>query len=95
MQKFISLFRNKFFLSFLAFIVWMLFFDRNDVLSQYQYQNQVNKLQEDKDFFVTQTAIVKKSLKELDSNLNTAEKFAREKYFMKKSNEDIFVIIKN
>ena len=36
----------------------------------------------------------KKDLKELDSNLISAEKFAREKYFMKKANEDVFVIVK-
>ena len=38
--------------------------------------------------------MVKKDLKELDSNLVSAEKFAREKYFMKKANEDVFVIVK-
>jgi cell division protein FtsB len=37
---------------------------------------------------------VKKDLNELNSNFNTAEKFAREKYFMKKDNEDVFVIVK-
>ena len=72
----------------------MLFFDRNDIISQYEYRVEVNKLQEEKDFYVDQTAMVKKDLKELDSNLNTAEKFAREKYFMKKANEDVFVIVK-
>jgi cell division protein FtsB len=94
MKRLFDLFRNKYFLAIAAFVVWMLFFDKNDMLSQYEYSVQVKKLQEEKDFYSKETALVKKDLKELDSNLNTAEKFAREKYFMKKANEDVFVIVK-
>lgn len=72
----------------------MMFFDRNDMLSQYEYRSEVSKLQEEKDFYEKETAHVKKDLDELNTNLNTAEKFAREKYFMKKDNEDVFVIVK-
>ena len=94
MKRLLELFRNKYFLAIIAFAVWMLFFDKNDMLSQYEYRAEVNKLQQEKDFYEKETAAVKKDLTELDSNLNTAEKFAREKYFMKKDNEDVFVIVK-
>ncbi|WP_039867122.1 septum formation initiator family protein [Pedobacter sp. BAL39] len=94
MERLLELIRNKYFLSVAAFIVWMLFFDKNDMISQYEYRSVVNKLQEEKDFYEKETAQVKKDLNELNSNLNTAEKFAREKYFMKKDNEDVFVIVK-
>jgi cell division protein FtsB len=94
MNRVLDLVRNKYFLSVAAFAVWMLFFDRNDMISQYEFRSQVNKLQEEKDFYTKETAQVKKDLNELSTNLNTAEKFAREKYFMKKDNEDVFVIIK-
>ncbi|MBE9599291.1 septum formation initiator family protein [Pedobacter sp. MC2016-24] len=94
MNRVLDLVRNKYFLSVAAFAVWMLFFDRNDMISQYEFRSQVNKLQEEKDFYTRETAQVKKDLNELSTNLNTAEKFAREKYFMKKDNEDVFVIIK-
>lgn len=94
MNRLLEIFRNKYFLSTAAFAVWMLFFDKNDMLSQYEYRTEVHKLQEEKDFYEKQTAQVKKDLNELNTNLNTAEKFAREKYFMKKDNEDVFVIIK-
>lgn len=93
MNRLLELLRNKYFLSVLAFVVWMLFFDKNDVVAQYEYRSQVNKLQEEKDFYVKEIAKVKKDLNELNTDLNTAEKFAREKYFMKKDNEDVFVII--
>ena len=94
MKRLLELLRNKYFLAILAFGVWMLFFDKNDMLSQFEYRTEVKKLQEEKDFYLKETAIVKKDLSEIDSNLNTAEKFAREKYFMKKDNEDVFVLVK-
>ncbi|ETZ19939.1 septum formation initiator family protein [Pedobacter sp. V48] len=93
MNRFLELLRNKYLLSIAAFVVWMLFFDKNDVIAQYEYRSQVSKLQEEKDFYVKEIAKVKKDLNELNTDLNTAEKFAREKYFMKKDNEDVFVII--
>ena len=93
MKSLINLFRNKYFLATAAFILWMLFFDKNDMMSQYEYRSQANKLQEEKEYFEKETAQVKTDLDELNTNLNTAEKFAREKYFMKKDNEDLYVII--
>lgn len=93
MNRLLELIRNKYLLSAAAFVVWMLFFDKNDVVAQYEYRSEVNKLQEEKDFYTKEIAQVKKDLNELNTNLNTAEKFAREKYFMKKDNEDVFVII--
>lgn len=94
MKRLLDLLKNKYFLAIAAFAIWMTFFDKNDMLSQYEYRTEVNKLQTEKDFYTKEITSVKKDLKELDSNLNTAEKFAREKYFMKKDNEDVFVIVK-
>lgn len=94
MKRLLELFKNKYFVATVAFAVWMLFFDKNDLLAQYEYRSQVNKLQEEKDFYEKEIKQVKKDLSELNTNLNTAEKFAREKYLMKKDNEDVFVIVK-
>jgi cell division protein FtsB len=94
MKRIIELFQNKYFLCAFAFVVWMLFFDRNDMLSQYEFSSEVSKLKTEKAFYEKETAQVKKDLDELTTNLKTAEKFAREKYFMKKDNEDVFVIVK-
>lgn len=94
MERLIALFRNKYFLAIAFFVVWMIFFDKNDVISQYEYHTQANKLQTEKDFYTQEIKVINKDLKELDSDLTTAEKYAREKYFMKKENEDVFVIVK-
>ena len=93
MKRLIDLLKNKFFLVTLAFLVWMIFFDRNDLFSQYEYRRQVNKLKAERDFYKAQTDEVNKELNELTSNPKQLEKFAREKYLMKKDNEDVFVIV--
>lgn len=94
MNRLLSLLKNKYFLAATAFVVWMLFFDRNDLMSQYDYRTQVNKLQEEKEFYIRETEQARKDLDELSTNREKLEKFAREKYLMKKDNEDVFVIIK-
>ncbi|HEY1024188.1 MAG TPA: septum formation initiator family protein [Sphingobacteriaceae bacterium] len=94
MNRFISLIKNKYLIATTAFLVWMLFFDRNDFMSQYEYQSQLNKLEEEKEFYLKETEQVRKDLKELTTNQKQLEKFAREKYLMKKENEDVFVIVK-
>lgn len=94
MKRLFNLFRNKYFLITIAFIVWMIFFDKNDLFSQFQYHSQVSKLKLERDFYQKETAKVAKDLDELTSNPQKLEKFAREKYLMKKDNEDVFVIIK-
>jgi cell division protein FtsB len=93
MKKLFQLIKNKFFISGMAFLVWMLFFDRNDLSAQYEYRNEVNKLEEEKAFYVKEIAKADIELKELTTNLNSLEKFARERYLMKRKNEDIYVVI--
>ncbi len=78
-----------------AFLVWMVFFDRNDLFSQYQYHHQLSKLKQERDFYQKETTKVHKDLDELNSNKEKLEKFAREKYLMKRDNEEVFVIVKN
>ncbi|SDP05772.1 Cell division protein FtsB [Mucilaginibacter sp. OK268] len=93
MKRLINLVKNKFFLVTMAFLVWMIFFDKNDLFSQYEYRRQVNKLKEERDFYKKETDQVNKELDELTSNPQKLEKFAREKYLMKKDNEDVYVIV--
>ena len=94
MKRLIDLFKNKFFLVTVAFVIWMVFFDKNDLLSQYQYHQEVSKLKEERDFYKTQNVKVAKDLDELTSDPQKLEKFAREKYLMRKENEDVFVVVK-
>ena len=92
MKRLINLFRNKYFLVSVAFVVFMIFFDKNDLFSQYQYYQQVSKLKQERDFYQKEITKVNQDLDELTSDPKKLEKFAREKYLMKKDNEDVFVI---
>lgn len=89
-----AIFKNKYVLTLLALLVWVIFFDKNDFSSQYKIRKDVKQLEEEKSYFINEIAETKGELKELTSNPETLEKFAREKYLMKRDNEDIFVIVR-
>jgi cell division protein FtsB len=94
MTRAFTLLKNKYLICGLAFLTWMLFFDRNDLMSQYEYRQQLNALEAERDFYIAESAKTVKDLNELTTDRDKLEKFAREKYLMKKENEDVFVIIK-
>ena len=87
-----SFIRNKYLLSIIAFAVWMLFFDKNDVFTQMHRKKELNALQESKTYYTEEIAKEKKVSEELRSNPAAIEKYARENYLMKRDNEDIFII---
>jgi cell division protein DivIC len=84
--------KNRYLWASIAFIIWMLFFDSEDLLTQYQLYRQIKQLQKEKAYYVEQIEIIKKERQELLTNEELLEKFAREKYFMKKPTEDIYII---
>ena len=74
-----------------VFLVWLAFFDQNNFLVQYEFKKELNTLKQDNAFYVKEIKKTKLELEELTTNPVTLEKFAREKYLMKKDNEEIFV----
>ncbi|MBN8704185.1 MAG: septum formation initiator family protein [Bacteroidetes bacterium] len=90
-SKIIGLLKNKYILTFVAFVVWLIFFDKNDILSQVKLTKQLSELEQEKEYYIKEIKNNKTQLKELQTNKKELERFAREKYFMKKDNEDIFV----
>lgn len=83
-------FRNKYFVVLFFFFGWMIFFDRHDLLTQWRLQRSVDKLQEDIDYYNIKIEEAQQERYDLDIN---KEKFARERYYMKKRNEDVFIIV--
>lgn len=92
MQKLRNIFTNKYLITGIAFAVWMLFFDRNDIRLQLKRVNELKKLQESEKVMDQQINDTKNELSQLKTNPETLEKYAREKYMMKKDNEDLFII---
>lgn len=86
--KFIT---NIYVIILVFFIVWMVFFDENSVLIHYEFNKEIKKLNTEKNYFKTEIVKDKKIIDSLKKP-NQLEKFAREKYLMKKENEDIYII---
>jgi cell division protein DivIC len=84
--------KNKYFIVSLAFIAWVTFFDSKDLLTQAQRRQELNDLQVSKEHFTKQINAGRKELNQLQSNPAALEKYAREKYHMKRDNEDLFLI---
>lgn len=85
--------RNFYVITILVFLVWMLFLDSNDLISQFKLSSKLDKLETEKAYYQEKIQEVKKDREELLSNKELLEKFAREKYLMRKKTEDLFVII--
>ena len=83
---------SKYLIASTAFLIWMLFFDKNDVSLQLKRIYELNKLQQSEENMNRQIANTKKELELLKTNPSTLEKYAREKYMMKKDNEDLYII---
>lgn len=87
-----SFLRNKFLLAGACFVAWMLFFDRNDILTQIERRRELKELRQSKHYFEQQIAENRKFSKDLQFNASAIEKYAREKYMMKRDNEDLFIV---
>lgn len=85
--------KSFFFITGITFLVWMLFFDTNDLVSQYQLRDKVNQLEDTKAFYSEKIQEVRKDREELMSNPRLLEKFAREKYLMKRKDEEVFIVV--
>ena len=75
-----------------AFVVWMLFFDQKDYFTQVKRKKELERLEEKKAFYQTQIANTRKQIEALDQDPAMLEKFAREKYYMKRDDEDVYII---
>ena len=83
---------NKYLITGLGFLVWMLFIDRNDLPTQWKRVKELRTLQQSEKTMDKQISDTKQELELLKTNPSTLEKYAREKYMMKRDNEDVFII---
>lgn len=88
----LSILRNKYLVATIAFLVWMLFFDRNDFFEQRSRRQYLYKLEESREYFTNEIIKERKFSQELKNDPAVIEKVAREKYLMKRDNEDLFII---
>ncbi|WP_111591701.1 FtsB family cell division protein [Chitinophaga dinghuensis] len=86
------LLKNFFFITGGAFVLWVAFLDKTNLMYQYQFSAEESKLEAQKAFFISEIKKTKEEQQELLSSPEKLEKFAREKYYMKKDNEDLFIL---
>jgi cell division protein FtsB len=93
MKNIISIIKNKYLLTVIGLSIWVIFFDKNDLKTQLELRREVKQLEEERNYFAREIHSITSDIKELYTNPKTLEKFAREKYLMKRDNEEIFVIV--
>lgn len=90
-NKYLKPFKNIFILIAAVFVVWMLFFDANSWIIHHELNTEIDELENEKDYYRKEIEKDNKDLKKLSTE-EGLEKFAREAYYMKRDNEDIFII---
>lgn len=97
MQKILShipgFLKNKYILTLFFFAVWMVFFDDRDIITtHFRYKKELRNLEDSKAYYQEQIAETRKELEQLKNDPQALERYAREKYRMKRANEDLYII---
>ncbi|VAW27581.1 Cell division protein DivIC (FtsB), stabilizes FtsL against RasP cleavage [hydrothermal vent metagenome] len=93
MESIKKVIRNYYLMVGAFLLIWLTFFDSNDLYSQYKLVKKLDNLNADKAYYLDKIEEVKEDREELLSNPDLLEKFAREKYLMKKPTEDLYVVV--
>jgi cell division protein FtsB len=80
-------------ISSLVLLVWLLFFDRSSLIKQFEMIVELNHLESEKEFFESELKNIKQEEKDVLGTYTSLEKYAREKYLMKKEGETVFVLV--
>ena len=91
-MKAIRFLKNKYLIATVLFLVWMLFFDHNNIFLHMQYRKELNELKTSKKYYQEQIDKTREEVELIKTNPQALEKVAREQYLMKKDNEDVFVV---
>jgi cell division protein FtsB len=87
-----KIFLNRYFITILAFAIWMAFFDANSLKRQRILNKRVGEINEMKAFYAAEIEKNNAAIEELETDLESIEKFAREKYLMKRDSEDVYIM---
>lgn len=86
-------FKNKYILTIVIFLVWIILFDSNNLIARIRQMRELNNLKRDREYYMNKIESDKQKLHELKTDNQNLEKFAREQYRMKKPDEDLFIVL--
>ncbi|HHU34496.1 MAG TPA: septum formation initiator family protein [Bacteroidetes bacterium] len=92
-EKIPPVFKNKYVITIILFLLWIIFFDANNLISRVKERMELNKLKAEKEYYLEKIESDSSRLMELRTDNENLEKFAREQYRMKNPDEDIYIII--
>ena len=92
-RKVFPVMKNKYILTLLIFLVWITFFDQNNLVDRFRQMNRQEELKDEKEYYLNKIHRDSVKLHQLKTNKENLEEFAREEYYMKRENEDIFIIV--
>jgi cell division protein FtsB len=92
-KKLPKAYKNFYVVALAIFFIWMLALDSNNLIARFQLSSKLNSLEDEKEYYEDKIKEVEKDRAELFGDKESIEKFAREKYLMKKEKEDIYVIV--
>lgn len=88
-----AVFRNRYTLTLIIFVLWLLIFDSNNLISRYKELKELHKLKTDREYYINRIGSDRQKLHELKTDNHNLEKFAREQYRMKREDEDLYIIL--
>ena len=92
-DKIPAFFRNKYVLTILLFLIWILLLDSNNLISRFREMRELKKLGNQMDYYINKIEEESRKLRELKTDNDNLEKFAREQYRMKKPDEDLYIVL--
>jgi hypothetical protein len=92
LRKILKVVLNKYTITFVAFIIWMVFFDSDNLLTRKHYRNVLNELKQEKHYYLDEIRKDSTLTRKLLTDSLALEKYAREKYLMKKDKEDVYIV---
>ena len=92
-KKILRFFYNKYLITTLIFVAWLVFFDNNNILTNLRTREKLELLKKDKKFYIDEIRKDSVLVQKLLYDTLELEKYAREKYLMKKDNEDVYLLI--
>ena len=76
-------FRNKYVLTILFFLIWIILLDSNNLISRFRDMRELSRLKSDREYYLNKIEEESRKLRELKTDNDNLEKFAREQYRMK------------